>query len=143
MKQSRFRRVSLTRLGHEIRKMEILNTVLAIQDLMHPRPQREHKLCLISYQSVVVSEHFMLKEILRMRDTNKNTVVWLCQTRAVFTESHMMASNLLSNTYPFILFPSFKQGHWVALKKWSFKESGKYHLWKMCYLPSAIPRESY
>lgn len=112
MKQSRFRAKSLTSLGHEIRKRCFGNTR---SNAPKATERTQAMLSILPVSGGIRTLHAERKTE-EMRDTNKNTLMWLCQTRAVFTASHVMASNLLSNTYPFS-FPSFKQGHWVALVK--------------------------
>lgn len=93
---------------------------------------KERTRATVSMLPVAVSEHlYAERKIEEMRDTTKNTLVWLCQTREIFTAS-LMASNLLSNTYPFS-FPSFNIGLplWNnALKK---MENTSYGICVICH----------
>lgn len=89
------------------REKRFLNSVLAIQDLMHPRPQRTQAM-LSLLPVVVVSEHFMLKERLRKWET-------LSRIHKIFTASLMQASNLHNNTYP----SSFSSSKNIGLPLWN------------------------
>lgn len=76
---------------------------------------------------MVVSEHFVLKDWLRKQEPLMRTDSsgYAEQEKVVFTAprpTHAIASNVLSNTYPFSSL-SFKQWHWVALWNDALKKS--------------------
>lgn len=137
VKQSRFGGKSLSRLGLVTRKMETSWQCFGNTRSNAPKATERTQAMLSVLPVVLVSEHFMLKERLRKWQTLTRT--HLCVITPKKKNLHDGLQHH-SNTYP-SSFPSFKQGHWVALVKLCFKESGKYHLQKACHLPSAAPRE--
>jgi len=60
-------------------RYDFLSTVLAIPDLVHPRPHKRTQAMLVVLPTVV-SEHSVLKERLRKQDTNKNRLIRLRPT---------------------------------------------------------------